>query len=367
MKRTNLSNKNGNIEILRFVFSLLVLLFHINNRVNIKTPEHFTFFGNGFIGVEFFFIVAGYLLAASAQRRADCDIVKETVNCMYKKFNKIFPVHFFVLGFTILVYIYSNREKGIYDILTNVFGFLPNALLIQFSGIKSLHSVPLEWFLSSMFIAIPILYPLLLKFKKVFSVLVCPILSLTLIASLYINSPGIRYSNTPALGGLFIQGTIRAMAEIALGIFLFEVAKQINMAEEAKWHRILLTVTELFSYCVVIVYSVGETNNIFDGYMIFFFALGIVITFSKKSYFANLFDNKISYYLGSLGLPIYILQVIPLTLLEKGLLDGLRLRYQIVAVIVLTLIIAAVMNPIFNTISKKLDKSIKALYPNKNN
>lgn len=62
MQRENL--RNGEIDFLRFLFSLIILLRHSSNIVG---KEWYPFLGGAF-AVEFFFIVSGYLMMASIQK-----------------------------------------------------------------------------------------------------------------------------------------------------------------------------------------------------------------------------------------------------------------------------------------------------------
>ena len=93
----NITKKNGRIELLRFLFALIILLFHIQKRFA-KSPvpmgdTGLYFFNHGCIGVEFFFLVSGYLLAAGCYKLRDepCDFIgTETAGVMWKKIKHIF-------------------------------------------------------------------------------------------------------------------------------------------------------------------------------------------------------------------------------------------------------------------------------------
>jgi len=54
--------RNGEIEFLRFVFAVVVVIFHFNSSFNLNA------FHWGRLGVEFFFMVTGVLLAMSAKK-----------------------------------------------------------------------------------------------------------------------------------------------------------------------------------------------------------------------------------------------------------------------------------------------------------
>ena len=62
--------KNGGIELLCFLFCLIVLLFHeqkyLLGEASLKHGVHLAFFPHGSIGVEFFFVLSGALMASSS-------------------------------------------------------------------------------------------------------------------------------------------------------------------------------------------------------------------------------------------------------------------------------------------------------------
>lgn len=58
--------RNYEINLFKFLFSMVVLLFHGNDLIPVEVRESgFGLFMNGSIAVEFFFIVSGYFFAVS--------------------------------------------------------------------------------------------------------------------------------------------------------------------------------------------------------------------------------------------------------------------------------------------------------------
>ena len=53
----DISKRNGEIDLFRFIFSVMIIIFHFGNTYNYRI------FQNGYIAVEFFFVVSGYLMA----------------------------------------------------------------------------------------------------------------------------------------------------------------------------------------------------------------------------------------------------------------------------------------------------------------
>ena len=90
--------RNGKIELLRFIFCMGVLFFHIdkyllNAPVYNLGPIRLSFFHHGAMGVEFFFLVSGFFMARSVYRQlsagsidlADKAIAKNSLMFMKKK------------------------------------------------------------------------------------------------------------------------------------------------------------------------------------------------------------------------------------------------------------------------------------------
>jgi len=107
MDKGRASNKNNSIELMRFLFTSCILCFHIagvlwgRKKVIYELGAfNIMFFRNGAIGVEFFFLVSGYLLAASVFREntADCNkekhlYIAETTHFIWKKLKSIWPYY----------------------------------------------------------------------------------------------------------------------------------------------------------------------------------------------------------------------------------------------------------------------------------
>lgn len=82
---------NGIISFWKFMFSILILIFHCSDRAK----EGKVLFIDGRIGVEFFFIVSGYLLAKKAfNNKENLDnIGKETFVYIWKKNKEFFSIY----------------------------------------------------------------------------------------------------------------------------------------------------------------------------------------------------------------------------------------------------------------------------------
>lgn len=64
-QKYNFYKRNGKIELLRFLFAVIIVLHHSRQLLG---DENCLFLG-GSLGVEFFFIVSGYLMMSSIEKR----------------------------------------------------------------------------------------------------------------------------------------------------------------------------------------------------------------------------------------------------------------------------------------------------------
>ena len=72
--------RNNSIELLRFLFTAIIIFFHVNldlwdqdKVIAVIRGVPVTFFMHGNLGVEFFFLVTGYLLARSVHKKIQED------------------------------------------------------------------------------------------------------------------------------------------------------------------------------------------------------------------------------------------------------------------------------------------------------
>ena len=83
--------RNGFIDIMKMIFCMGVILNHLNT-VSISSQMNSIVMRYGFLGVEFFFIVSGYLMAKNAARTFNhtVDIGPTTWNFLLHKIMIIF-------------------------------------------------------------------------------------------------------------------------------------------------------------------------------------------------------------------------------------------------------------------------------------
>ena len=156
-----LNKRNGTLELWRFLFSLYILLFHIeknffykgldSSRLDVSLCIH------GAIGVEFFFLLTGIFLAQSVRKELSApaptdDLGGSTLRYLGKKCKGIFPCHLIAFAVIFIVTVWSERMKWL-AAAELLIGSLPDVLLVQWSGIPSANLNGVEWYLSVMLIS----------------------------------------------------------------------------------------------------------------------------------------------------------------------------------------------------------------------
>lgn len=230
--KTLSGNWNPEFDFWKFVASIFILLVH-----------SFVVFGehilcqHGWIAVEFFLIVTGFLFAQSVYKDTR-PFSPETVGgedwaFLAKKFRGLLP--FYVLGF-VGVYLCQKHLLSPKTHAEALFDFL----LLREHGwsIRPLQGI--NWYLSSMLAVQFVLYPLLRWKFKLVSLWGAPILGIFL--------PGWLISRfgsvAPGFGirtSLISVNLCRALAEICLGIFAWEVAHWLQGRELRNMQRKLLS------------------------------------------------------------------------------------------------------------------------------
>ncbi|SCW54845.1 Peptidoglycan/LPS O-acetylase OafA/YrhL, contains acyltransferase and SGNH-hydrolase domains [Ruminococcaceae bacterium YRB3002] len=308
------SRINGEIECLRFLFAVAVLMFHAvkyfrgePDRLGGMDPY---FFIHGAVGVEFFFICSGFFMAASIARKAEAgpseDTGKETISFMIRKIKGIAPVHilFFVTAFISLVIV---RSMGIGDVIKNMIDSVPAFFLIQMAGFKGFSPNHVSWYLSVMLISMMIIYPVARRFYSTFVRVIAPTAALLILGFLFF-----RYGSLTGVMvrcGIFYKSMLRGFAEILAGMTCYEIAVWFKAKKLSKTGRLLVTLTGIILLAASGVYIMHTLPARYEFFFVPVSALFMIIAYSEQGLLYRLFDNRISVFLGKMTLPMYLAQV----------------------------------------------------------
>ena len=361
-------NKNGEIEFLRFLCCMGVLLFHAGKYVqgepSLKNGIHFDFFPHGSVCVEFFFLLSGFFMAKSIYRKIENQkpgeqeklcrgemMTKEYLQFLAHKYLRILPQHIVAFVITFIIYVMAKNTIGM-NLVSLVLNNLSSFFLIQMSGLYFSNVNHVEWYISCMLIAMAILYPICRKYYFYFTRYYAPLFSLLLLGYMIHTTSALTGVSTWM--GISYKSLMRALAEIALGTTAFEISRCISASRrfyEPK-NRIIFTAVKYASIILVALYVLLTLPKKFEIYALMLFVIIIVISFSGISYGTRLFQNRICCYLGDLSLPLYLAQLSAVYIVTN-FLTGYSEKRQIVLIVLNTFLIGYVIKILGRMIEKK--------------
>lgn len=352
-----MSRRNGKIEILRFFFCMAVLFFHIGSDAlggDKELSPHFSFFALGRTGVEFFFLVSGFLAAKSAYKVKNKDITigQDTFNFIFRKIKSILPYHIFaVLLAVVLIFSYSD------DFLNDIFKRLPSLFFLQRTGIYGLDFISVEWYICSMLLALAIAYPMMRKNFHLSTLVVFPIVS-----SLLIGYMSKTYGMMPLTNDFSVftySCNLRAIAVVFLSCFSFAICEKIKKHKFTTFQNALLVVVENLCWLISVYFVTSNMSARYDTYITYFMAVAITLTF-RREFNCKIYNNRFVNYLGKLSLPVYLCQNVARDIVRNEfdyLSSVQKILFTAFLAVIIGVIAKAVCDALLNKIKNKNDKN----------
>ena len=331
------SQKVGEIELFRAIFSVIILLRHSEY----LTGRAFVFIGGSF-AVEFFFIVSGYLMMNSLERKRDVPIenlAQETLQFVRKKALAIYPeiVLSFVIGFLVKCVSVSLSSGQIAELFSGSFFEL---ILVQRTGVGTNSVNSVVWYIQSMLLCMIILYPLIRKYPEMMTRIVLPLGALLLLGWLSQNYNDLR--GPGVWTGYTYKGNLRAMAELCLGATCFFAVERIRKIRFSRFARILFCAVKWACWIILILYMVdGRTKYDFFGCVLF--CIAIVLSFSRICIDQGIYQNSVVLFLGKFSVPLYFNHVYFAwnlnALLPQRMSDGAKMICYIVCSVAASILV----------------------------
>lgn len=315
------SNRNGEIELLRGIAACMILLLHTHY---IQGVNGLCKGGN--IAVEFFFLLSGYLMAASIQKRAaqqpysTASLPQETAAFVWRKIKSFWPELLLACSigmcFFAVAHHFHLREVG----LTCLETLGSNVLMLKMTGLTANGINGSTWYLSAMVLCCTLLYPLLRRFgcSPVFGVL-----GLLLLGGMYaLEGEDYGFVYVFHWMGVTFKGNLRALAELSIGASLYPLVIYLQTLKADKWFTYVLAALKWCCYAVVAWYSIYD-NYHYTGYVFIAVIIVLVLCFSGHCADSRHYNHPVCLYLGKLSLPLYLSHYFYSTNLHYLLPDGL--------------------------------------------
>ena len=222
--------RNGEIEVLRLFFTVAVLLFHSQY---VSNGESYPLFHGGWLGVEFFFLVSGYLMASYEDTlpssMEETKIGSDTACFVFHKAKILYPY----MAFAVFIYLLGWRaftNGAVFPPLTSgdLKGFISGALnfIFPFSlGFRDYSYLGYSWYLSSMIWGMMLLFPLLRRSRDLFYCVLAPVFVGFGLGYYSWHYTMLGYITTDNY--LFSAGLIRGIAEISMGCLCYKISKKL--------------------------------------------------------------------------------------------------------------------------------------------
>ncbi len=317
---------------LRFVFALMVFFSHC-----IMIDPHFGqfFYQEGFIGVSFFFVLSGFIIAYNYQDKL---ITKEKTKKQFwiARFARIYPLHILTLLLVALFggYIFEDATDWLKH-------FIPNLFLLQafipfesyyFSFNSPSWSLGCEQFF---YLAFPFL---VWVFSKRFKLLCLTILFFIIIIPL-----GMYYSDPQIQKAFWYVNPMARIADFLIGMFLYNLYYK---TKQKGWSYGKASFFETFSIIFFILFLLGANAGVAEVYRnSFYYWLPIsviILVFARQSgIFSRILSNKPMVLLGEISFGAYMFHffIIKAYVHLTDKLD-LNIPFQIAVIFVLIFVIA---------------------------
>ncbi len=330
-----MKQKNAAIDLLKFLFAMMILLFHGGKNL----PGQVSLFPNGRIGVEFFFLVSGYLMAASAARLQapegeKLSVWRSTASFIGHKIARLSP-DVFIAWFVAYGVTMAARGYGFTTAVLKLFSGLFELLFLQRAGFVGQVSVNgATWYLSGMLLAMALLVPLLLTKRDCYLHWFAPLAAILLYG--YLNQIWQNgLAGTVGWGGFATKGLLRALAGLNLGVVCYTAAGALGRLRLKGPARLLASLTAVCCFLFVALHVHTMKQSSYDYVLVLLLAVGVTVTFSGAGLAAPWLSasgrlSGICAWLGAFSLDLYLSHGYWSNLLEH-FLPGLTGRRMLLA------------------------------------
>ena len=294
------AKRNGTIDFFKFIAAVMIAAYHVARGGVFSENAGFHFFYRGYIGVEFYFIVSGYLLAAKAANYGGGSVLNANLRMIRKKFLRIFAYLYPAVLVANAIRIMMDYSP--HTLAHNLLYSVPELLNLQMLGFPTFVSIYISWFLSALMFASFLIYPLLCKCRELLSKYIAPLFSVALYGFIMQQNGGL--GNPGKWYGITFSGMLLGVAGIFWGA-AYELKLHFDRLEDED--RPLLGTFEIFGYVCFLYYGIFVSiENSADFLLLLPLLLSVSISFSNKSVLNKRFSHPAFSFMGALSFSIYL-------------------------------------------------------------
>lgn len=290
--------RSGNIDLIKFFLAMVIIIFH--GRTISKTAQ--PLFPQGQFAVEVFFMIAGYYMAKTAIERK-----KDTFRYIGEKYLSFFPYHAFcfLMAFISAVILRNVLSAGVTGLLKLLLASIPEFLILPpLMGMQydMANINGIEWYLAAMILGMLIVYPMVKAKPALFCTTISPVLFLA-ISGYFFEEYKATYNWTYHWNGWMCLGVLRAVAHLSAGCTIYWLTERYTIKS-----RLLATITGLVCWVVVFAFMNSRLESKYEFAVIYVVIAALFVSFSQRSYLAELCNSKLVLFLGKLSFPLFLNQ-----------------------------------------------------------
>lgn len=330
---------NIELDLLKFISVWMVIFLHYSSLFLEKAVCI-----GGYICVEIFFIVSGYLMCTGLERiQPDMPIGISTAKFIGKKIKRLYP--YVLVAFCVY---YIPLWNGSMQLSGEIENQIWGILLLSQTGLGGGGAIGHTWYISVMLLGMTILVPILIFDKKNKIMFVySPVIAAFCYAFLKT-----RYGTVQAevyflaADGIGIHpNLLRGIAGMCLGIFIYHISK---LLKKVTVKRIYWSMKILEILLIGVCYGIIMQRHAFDYWDFITILLLMMIVFIAVSFEYKVKREKIYKiinYLGKLSLPLYLFQSTPAYVIKN--MEQQHIDYKIKMLIFMTFLISLSVISIF--------------------
>lgn len=296
--QTTRKGRNGGIELLRFIFCMGIVFLHGGFGC-----------GSAYLGVEFFFLISGAFMARSLSRvqttvqgeslSATC---RASIDYLLRRVGAVFPYFLLSTGIGTVVKIVSRGE-----LVSSAVGAAADLLFLQNYGFPVSSATGVLWYLSAMFFAMWLLYPVMRRYYDVFTRYIAPMLFLLITGFLMQTYSTLEVPD--AWFGVLNTGFLRAVAAMSLGAVAHVGSEYLaQLMKGSAKVRAGATVLEVLLWGGAVIYmAIWESEqNMGDGMIVIAMGVAASIALSGQSLLSGKLDHPLTDFLGKASTVLFM-------------------------------------------------------------
>lgn len=297
--------KIASFDGLRFFAAIIIVLLHIGAYFKVPYP-----FRQGYLAVELFFILSGFLLAKNYEiltRKATTqkNSIQLCKTYFFHRFIRLWPEYFFATIMTFLLY----------ETFTNIkipLSFLNTFMMGGWGGIP--YIVLPFWYVTVVFWCSCLLFNILILGKEKAKTLILPITAILCLFCIF-NIKRRLDSTTQLIPFAFLSGgTIRGLLGLIIGIYTYWGCQALKNYK-AKWNpnfvRIALFLGEIVSVIglgYVLIFQKKASTGLFNIYFYIPFLIGLL--YFQRATLLNFLSWKIWKPFARISYSLYLAHII---------------------------------------------------------